>query len=471
MVPGVRWVVLGALCAVHCDSGPPPPPPPLTDQQAADARGACQFKRDALPADTLGPSAPLGSAIPIENIVVLMQENRSFDTYFAKLNEFGQRNDVELAPPTATNPDGDGGLKGFVHAPHLCVLDTNHEWSGTHEEWNNGKMDGFFRANDGWNGENTMPDGGAPSLLDGQRALWWLDQSDLPFYYLLATTFAIGDHYHASLLGPTWPNRDFLYAATSFGITDQRWPDLSGSPYPDVDVVIFDRLEKAGVTWNIFGDGLPGAAVVLTVGIVNRWGRDPLLPMSEFFARAKAGTLPQVSFVDPHLGNQGPAQNDEHPPADVQVGQAFAANVVTAMFASPQWPKSAMFLTYDEHGGFYDHVAPPSACPPDDTAPILASGDTTVGGFDRLGIRVPITVVSPYTKPRYVSHVTYDHTSVLRFIEAKFALPALTARDANAEAMFDFFDFSKPAFLVPPSLPAPPVDQFELLYCETTFHK
>ena len=470
MMPMRGWFLAAALLGtIGCDNKPPPPPK-LTDAQAAAARASCQFTRGALPADTLGASAPLGPAIPIDTIVVLMQENRSFDTYFAHLNAYTGRNDVEVAPPSTTNPDADGGAKGFIHAPHLCVLDTNHEWGGTHREWDQGKMDGFFLANDGWDGEGTFPDGGSPTLLDGQRALWWLDENDLPFYYALASKFAIGDHYHASLLGPTWPNRDFLYAATSFGITDQRWPDISNSPYPDKDIVIFDLLEKAGVTWNIFGDGLPGAAVTLTLGIVNRWGRDPLLPSSEFFARAQAGTLPQVSFVDPHLGKQNADQNDEHPPADVQVGQAFVASVVQAMFTSPQWPRSATFLTYDEHGGFFDHVNPPKACPPDDIAPILASGDTTVGGFDRLGIRVPVTVVSPFSKPHYVSHVTYDHTSILRFIEARFALPALTARDANADAMFDFFDFSNAAFLVPPSIPQPTVDPTELLYCETTFH-
>jgi phospholipase C len=466
--PRMPLVVLAMMVTLRCDSTPTPPK--LDDAQAAAARAACQFERGAMPEDTLGPSAPLGPAIPIANIVVLMQENRSFDSYFEHLNQFAGRNDIETAPSSATNPDGDGGTKAFIHAPHLCVLDTNHEWGGTHREWDNGKMDGFFQQNDGWDGEGTMPDGGAPSLLDGQRAMWWLDENDMPFYYKLASTFAIGDHYHAALLGPTWPNRDFMYAATSFGITDARLPDLNNSPYPDVDVVIFDLLEKAGVSWNIFGDGLPGAAVTVGVAIVNRWGRDPLLPMSEFFAEAQAGKLPQVSFVDPHLGSQNASQNDEHPPADAQVGQAFVASVVEAMFASPQWSRSAMFLTYDEHGGFYDHVPPPKACPPDDIAPILASGDTTVGGFDRLGIRVPMTVVSPYAKPHYVSHVTYDHTSILRFIEAKFGLPALTARDANAEAMFDFFDFSKPSFLTPPSIPAPTVDPNELLYCQTTFH-
>ena len=140
--------------------------------------------------------------------------------------------------------------------------------------------------------------------------------------------------------------------------------------------------------------------------------------------------------------------------------------------SSPQWPHTALFITHDEHGGLYDHFAPPAACAPDTIAPILVSGDTTQGGFDSYGIRVVLIAVSPYAKKGYVGHRVYDHTSLTRFIEARFALPALTARDANAEPPTDLFDFAQPpAFLSPPDIATPNVDPAGLAYCIGTFGK
>jgi phospholipase C len=465
-------------CAVACsdpDIAPTPDPSPRPDDATAAAgRAACNYNRGALPHETLGPSAPLGADIPIDTIVVLMMENRSFDSYFSHLGKYANRTDIESAPDTTTNPfktgPDPGALYPYVHAPHLCLLDTNHEWSGTHTEWNDGKMDGFVEANEGF--FEVFPRGGDPSLKDGSRAMGWFDERDIPFYYELARKFAIGDHYHSSILGPTWPNRDYLYAASSFGVIDNTWPNFGDAPYPKKDVFIFDMLEKAGVSWNIYADGPPGAGTAVSLGLVNRWaGRNPVLPVSDFLLQAAAGTLPHVVFLDPLLGTDAPDSNDEHPPGDVQIGQKFTSDAVHALFASPQWKRMAVFITYDEHGGLYDHVPPPPACAPDDRVPNLHIGDTTKGGFDRYGMRVPMTVVSPYSKPGYVSHVLYDHTSILRFIEARYGLPALTRRDANADALFDFFDFTRPSFATPPNIAEPPIDQDELLYCVNTYRK
>jgi phospholipase C len=132
--------------------------------------------------------------------------------------------------------------------------------------------------------------------------------------------------------------------------------------------------------------------------------------------------------------------------------------------ASPNWPTSALFLTYDEHGGYYDHVPPPAAPIPDNIPPNLKAGDTP-GAFDRYGFRVPAVVVSPFAKPHYVSHVVDDHTSILRFMELRFGLPALSNRDLNADPMLDMFDFSKPQFTTPPNLPAAVVDPAKLAAC------
>jgi phospholipase C len=149
-----------------------------------------------------------------------------------------------------------------------------------------------------------------------------------------------------------------------------------------------------------------------------------------------------VTLLDPDLSEtMGGAQDDQHPPGDVQLADALTAKVIQAVMQGPQWSHTALFITYDEHGGIYDHVAPPAACPPDGIAPMLTAGLPATPAYDRLGFRVPMVVISPYAKRHYVSHETYDHTSILRFIEARFNLPAMTARDANATPLFDLFDF------------------------------
>ncbi len=186
-----------------------------------------------------------------------------------------------------------------------------------------------------------------------------------------------------------------------------------------------------------------------------------------------AGTLPQVSFIDGQLGEEGPAGDDEHPPGDIEIGQKFVADILIALMKSPDWGHVAFFLNYDENGGFYDHVPPPNACAPDATPAVLnGSNDQKYpGGFDRYGFRVPLLVVSPYAKKGYVSHNIYDHTSVTRFIETKFRLPALTGRDANADPLMDFFDFQNPPNMTPPTLTEPAVDPTEASYCASTYSK
>src|SRR5262249_6534292 len=163
------------------------------------------------------------------------------DSYFGHLGKYAGRNDIESAPDDTKLPDKPGGAPAthpYQHAKHLCFLDTNHEWSGSHEEYDDGKMDGFFSANQGCDlpsMKNQTPEAG-----DGERALWWYDARDIPFYYELAKTFAIADHYHCSMLGPTWPTRMYLYAANSFGKTSNVPPDLTAYPFPGNDSSIFD---------------------------------------------------------------------------------------------------------------------------------------------------------------------------------------------------------------------------------------
>jgi phospholipase C len=462
------------------DTRPPTPAEwdrPVTrpdDATANSKRGACGFAAGAMPAETLGTGTPVDKDIPIDTIVVITMENHSFDNYFGHLNKYAGRTDIESAPDTTSNMDKiTGGTKTYPwqHAPHLCNMDTNHEWDGSHTEYDDGKNDGFGEANENWI-DTKVPAGAPADALSGQRAMNWWDERDIPFHYELAKTFAIADHYHASVLGPTYPNRMFLYTGTSFGLTYNGYPDLSAyNPYPDSgkDVSIIDELERRHVSWMLYADGPPGLGVVYTATAVNRWSHIPNSGIADFKAAAAAGTLPQLSLVDPHLSSEGPTNDDEHPPSQIQIGQKFVADAIQAVMSGPQWAHVAIFLTWDEHGGYYDHVAPPAACAPDSHAIDYGTSTNKTAKFDRLGFRVPLIVVSPYAKKSYVGHHVYDHTSVTRFIEAKFKVPALTARDANAEPPMDLFDFSNPAFATPPTIAAPTINQTEVDYCKASF--
>jgi phospholipase C len=440
------------------------------ESTAQSSRAACAYGRGDMPAATLGPSFPVGTDMPIDNIVVLMMENHSFDSYLGHLNQYANRTDVESAPASASNPGVDGGTVPWTHAPHPCSADTDHSWKGTRLEIDDGAMDGFVRDNEGF--QQPGDAGAVLPLYDGARSMWWYDQTDLPLYYQLASTFAVADHYHCAVPGPTWPNRMFLFAATSYGETDSVWPDLTSYVFPIHDASILDELEKKHVTWGLYADGEPGAAILYGIQTSIRWGRPVVQNIAQFTTDAAAGNLPQVTFVDPNFNTEsnGGAATDEHPPGDIQSGEAFVAQIVQSVVSGPQWPHTALFITHDENGGFYDHVPPPSVCAPDSIAPILDPGDTTMGGFDLDGMRVVLIAVSPYARPGYVGHQVYDHTSLTRFIEARFGIPAVTKRDANAIPPTDLFDFSDPpALLTPPVVTVPPVDATQLQYCETTF--
>jgi|HubBroStandDraft_1064217.scaffolds.fasta_scaffold64651_2 phospholipase C len=466
------------------DAGPPPP----SDSVAQTARTNCAYDAGSLAIETQGASAPNGAAIPIDTIVVIMMENRSFDHYFQGLPSQGWT-DVDVAPVGASNPgvddaavpfayggagasageDGgvDAGEDGSIPASTLCFADTNHSWDGTHQEIDNGKMDGFAIANDGTHED---PMFGPPGFLSGSRAMIYYTKDDLPFMYWAAANFAIGDRYFASVPGPTWPNREYLYAATSWGETTTGAFPMPTSP------LVFDTLKTAGVSWGYYQaadlatTSLPTVDIFINAKNFAVYSKN-VFKYDQFTSAAAAGTLPHVVFIDPSLLPEGYNNDDEHPPAVMQIGENWRAGVVQSLMASPQWAHMAIFLLYDEHGGLYDHVQPPQACAPDSTEPILAMPDGgTYGGFTEYGVRLPFVTISPYAKTHYVSHVVYDHTSVLRFIEARFGLPALTKRDANALAPWDVFDFTSAPNMKPPAMPDVPVNQAIVSQCAAIFN-
>ncbi len=387
----------------------------------------------------------------VKHIVVMMQENRSYDEYFGQLHFEGQpasAPEPRRGNPDPTNPSGPR-IRPFHQTAYCEVTDLDHSWNGTHLEWAQGRMDGFTAANVD------------PLDPTGSRTMGFYDQADLPFYYGLANTFGIGDRYFASALTQTFPNRFFLLAGTAFGHIRNDFPSGGGF----TQKTIFELMDQASppVTWKVYFAQFPFAGLF---AYVQSHSAGHLVPISQYFTDAAAGTLPDVSFIDPIFLGKVNVENDEHPPANVQVGEKFSADVINALVQSPNWTSSALFLTYDEHGGFYDHVPPPRAAVPDSIPPMLLPGDTP-GAFDRYGIRVPAIVVSPFARGHFVSHVVHDHTSILRFIEDRFRLPALTNRDARAHSMREFFDFANPPFMTPPVLPAAPIDPAHVQECNT----
>jgi len=270
---------------------------------------------------------------------------------------------------------------------------------------------------------------------------------DIPFYYGLARTFPLADRWFGSTLCQTYPNRRFLMAGTAAGIVSTSTDSLLAPAPPNGN--IFDRLNTHGIAWRNYYSDLPSAAILLTFASQNG---DKLVKIAQFFTDAAAGTLPAVSLVDP-LFNGGGSEED---PDDIRVGEEFASRVINAVMSGPGWPRTLLVWLYDEHGGYYDHVRPPRAVLPDDIPPNIMVPPDQPGRYDRYGFRVPAVVVSPYARPNHVSHTVRDHTAILKFIETKWNLGALTRRDANADDLLDCLDLRRPpAFLDPPTLPPP----------------
>jgi phospholipase C len=410
-------------------------------------------------ADTLpDPGRAAGTpdpSMPFDHVVVVMMENHSFDNYLGMLPRRGQRKadgfrfDRHGAP--ANRQPYKDGYTTPVHAKSMCQPpDVDQTWNGTHFQIDGGKMDGFARNKPG-------------------SMLYW-DEADIPFYYSLAKTFTVGNRWFCSAPCQTFPNRRFLLAATANGLVSTDTNSIL-DPLPKTGT-IFDRLNAHGISWINYFTDLPGTGVWETIPQSNP---DKIRPVAQFFADCASGSLPAVSFVDPEFGatndlggaligaapqtydqvQQVETQGgDEENPQDITLGEDFVARVVNALIASPAWSRSLLVWTYDEHGGYYDHVPPPAAVAPDDIPPKIGPTDAR-GGYDMYGPRVPAVVVSPYSKAGGVTGVVHDHTSILATIEHKWNLPACTRRDANAATLMDFLDTGKPRLLEPPALAAP----------------
>jgi phospholipase C len=413
-------------------------PPPImrtqTEGQLGPQRSACAFKAGAWPAETIGTDYPVGADIPINHVIVIEQENRSFDNYLGRLVAQGYYKDgeVDVPPPGWSNPSGDGGVV-VPHPDTEHCFGVNHSWEAMHDDYDNGKLDHFVSQND----------------PDGQRTFFYEDDTVIPFYYALASTFSIGDRYFCSALTSTWPNRMFMMAATSFGVGDNSFDTLDTAASPSTQV--FSELAAAGRSWKDYTDGPHQVLFFPYFGLQKSTEAHYGDIKCDLLGDIQNGTLPDVSLV---MGDEVDETSDEGPSALPGIGGQLVEAIIRALFASPSWKDTVVFITYDENGGMADHVPPAKACPPDNLAPHDGKNNPLPGAFDTTGFRVPFIVVSPYARAHFVSHQVYDHTSITRFIEARFGLPAMSGRDANATPPMELFDFKNPPFMTPPNIAA-----------------
>jgi len=343
------------------------------------------------------------SSSGIAHVVVMMMENRSFDHFLGWLPDADGRqaglsylDAAGVGHPTyALAPD----FQGCGHR------DPDHSYEGARVEYNGGKCDGWLRVNDTF-------------------SIGYYRQEDLAFLGRAVPQWTSFDRYFCAFLGPTFPNRIYQHA----GQTDR----LSNTPAISTLPTIWDRLATRGLQGRYYyGDvpflGLWGAKYV---SISRR--------LDEFFADCRAGSLPQVAFVDaPFLSEASGTGPDDHPFGDIRAGEAFLNRIYAAVTASPAWERTVLFINFDEWGGFFDHVPPPAAPIPD--------ADRAAGNADGLrGFRTPAVLISPFARRGHTSHALYDHTSLLRMIEWRWNLEPLTVRDRTANNLALELDFRRP---------------------------
>ncbi len=379
----------------------------------------------------------------LKHIIFFVQENRSFDNYFGRLGQYkaslGLPNDVDGLDLNATLTNTQGQPVHPFHYRSVCTENLSPAWNEAHVDVDGGLMDGFMKTTTS-----------VPSTIDptGTRAMGYYDQTDLPYYYEAAARFATSDRFFSPELSNTIPNRLYLFTGTSFGNAFPPTPPAGGFTQP----TIFDRLQQAGVSWRYYYQKSASTAFIQQFSGY-KFEAANVVPIANWYNDVQnEATLPSVIFIERVTGT------DEHPDANIQTGASFASGVINALINSPSWANSALILTYDEGGGLYDHVLPARAIPPDSLAPKLKSTDKQ-GAFNQTGSRLPLIIFSPWARPSFVSHTTRDLTSILRLIEDRFNLTPLTLRDANADNMMEFFDFSgAPPLLTPPTLPVQPTN-------------
>ncbi len=415
---------------------------------AAGVAGTAGLSADAILAEAaraagVRSALPKPRNVPIDHFVVLMMENRSFDHYFGWLHGHADATQRVKYP----NPEGE-----IVRTRHASTLGTGGvEWKGCgHPDPGHGWTSGRVQLNGGFLAEGSGND---------EFALCYYDRGDLGFIHEAARHYTLYDRFFCSLLAGTWPNRYYKWSAQSGGVKNNGI-----APGGNNWETIFDRALAHGLTVKYYYSDLPFG--LLFGARASTW----VAPISQYYEDAAAGKLPNIAFVDPAYGDGSGSDGlsaDEHPLGDVRLGQAFQADVVNSFVRSPNYRRGALFLIYDEWGGFFDHVRPPRV--PDDRASSVQSED-----FGQLGFRIPAVAVSPWSRnrgskeqgrfggwwhqPRWrVDHGQYAHESILSFISYRFGLGYLNKRHQFARNIGHSFEWWRKPDFEPPTLPDPPV--------------
>jgi phospholipase C len=466
----------------------------------------------------IGHPVPAGTqnVTVLNHIVFLAQENRSFDHYFGALRGYWAKNGYPdqsfdglpqfnpasgaaplLGPapsipgcdPASPFPTGDcvADPNNPVTSYHLttqCIENPSPSWDEAHVDWDYNDPEGTmpatlngFVVTAGHDSRTIVP---PYNDVNGIRVMGYYDGGDLNYYYFMASNFATSDRWFNPAMTRTQPNRQYLVAATSQGYAYPRGTDANDQALLTVPP-IFQELQTAGISWKVYvnpqGSSCTGPPYdpkcLLTLSSLQdfQWGQtiptaypQNIAPIAQYFSDVQAGTLPQVALIE----QASDAGFDEHPtdvdtsPNDLQLGANYVSTLINGLMNSPSWKDTVFILTFDEFGGLYDHVSPQPAVSPDGIKPVdLIPGDnlcqTTTGptcDFVFTGYRVPLLVVSPYTKKNYVSHSVADTTAILKLIETRFGVAPLTKRDAAQIDMTEFFDFNNPPWMTPPSPPA-----------------
>jgi phospholipase C len=374
----------------------------------------------------IGSAQPIPGVEKIHHVIWIIQENHSFDNYF------GTFPGADGIPPGTCLPELPGSkrcIRPFHMAEGQPELDLDHTWETAHAAYDNGKMDGFVWA-------------------EGTRyTMGYYDGRDIPNYWKYARHFTLCDRFFSSIDSGSLPNHVYTVAAQSGGLINnvssvQQLEDVLDVPEGFEFASMMDRLDNANISWRYYVELIPGSPIARSAHLAQRfslWNPLPAfksmsqnpgraadeMPLESYFNDLKGGSLPEVSWIIPNI------PDSEHPPYSLEQGMWHVTEVINALMRSRYWNDSVIFLTWDDYGGFYDHVTTP---------------EVDAFGY---GPRVPMIVISPYSKPGFIAHSTYDFTSVLKFIEERWDLPYLTARDKKADNMHDCFDFDQ--------LPRPPL--------------
>jgi phospholipase C len=370
---------------------------------------------------------------PFDTVVVLMLENRSFDQLLGWVPGANGKQAGLSYPDLHGRP---ASTYSMGHDYQACGdKDPAHDWQAMVEHFNGGKCDGFLST----------------QVTGDHFPIGYYEQAQVPILGALATNYTLFDNYHCSLMAATWPNRFYQLCAASDLDDTGYFPAANAKRPSKLDLAIFDRVHGAGLTSGYYHWGEP------MTGLFQSKRYDAIThPISKFYTDAKAGTLPNVTFVEPDYTTVAEflgTSNDYHPHGNIQVGEGYIAQIYNALRKSPQWERMVFVVNFDENGGFYDHVVPPAV--KDDNVNTIPGSKLD---YKRLGFRVPCIAIGPYAPKKIETSGPYEHCSVLKMIEWRWDLEPMTTRDANAKNLADALDFTTrraavdlPAFVPPPN--------------------